>query len=59
MNESEILNLIYKKHYNVVRLGTWFAVSNKCVPTSDKDSQGYDLNLANALQQAEKVNAEK
>ena len=52
-DQASIFNTIYKKHYNVVRIGTWFAVSNKCVPTCENDACGYSLNLGDAINQAE------
>tara|TARA_R110000764_G_scaffold46510_4_gene104330 strand:+ start:1419 stop:1736 length:318 start_codon:yes stop_codon:yes gene_type:complete len=52
-SHASIFNTIYKKHYNVIRIGTWFAVSNKCVPTCENDACGYSLSLEDAINQAE------
>lgn len=52
-DNEKVLKLIYYKYYNVVRCGTWFAVSNKRVPTCEGDACGYSLNLLDALNQAE------
>lgn len=55
---NAVIDVIYDKFYNIVRVGTWFAVSNRCVPTCEKDSDGYSLNLADAIQQAERLTKE-
>jgi len=54
MSDTELLHLIEDKFYNVVRIGTYFAVSNKRVPTCENDADGYSLNLRWAINQAEK-----
>lgn len=54
MSNVELLHLIEDKFYNVVRIGTYFAVSNKRVPTCEVDSDGYALTLRGAIKQAEK-----